>query len=233
MQDSKYKILVIEDEPDIRVLVRTVLDAAGYQVLLAENGETGKMLNASHRPDLVLLDVGLPDTDGREVLRAIRNQSAVPVIMLSANDAEAVIVQALDLGANDYVRKPFGAAELLARVRNTLRATHGILAQPDGKFISDGLIIDFDARSIKLNGTEIHFTQIEYNILALLARHCGKMLTYTQICKEIWGYNDIGSTKKLQVNMANIRKKFAACSAGTRHIQNELGVGYRMRATDE
>ncbi len=233
MHNSKYKILVIEDDPDIRVLVRTLLETAGYQVLLAENGETGKMLHASHRPDLVLLDIGLPDADGRDVLRSIRTQSSAPVIMLSANDAEDVIVQALDAGANDYVRKPFGAAELLARVRNTLRATQGIIARSDGKFEADGLVIDYDARSVKLNNTEIHLTQIEYNIIALLAKHCGKMLTYTQICKEIWGYNDAGSTKKLQVNMANIRKKFVAANVNARHIQNELGVGYRMRAKDE
>ncbi len=233
MQNNKYKILVIEDECDIRALVQTLLDGAGYQVLLAENGETGKMLQASHRPDLVLLDVGLPDTDGREVLRAIRAHASVPVIMLSANDAEDVIVQALDFGANDYVRKPFGAAELLARVRNTLRATQGVIAQADGKFESDGLVINYDARSISLNGTQIHFTQIEYNIIALLAKHCGKMLTYAQICKEIWGYTDVGSTKKLQVNMANIRKKFATVQNGAHPIQNELGVGYRMHAKDE
>lgn len=233
MHNSKYKILVIEDEPDILVLVRTLLESAGYQVILAENGETGKMLQASHRPDLVLLDVGLPDADGRDVLRSIRTQSSAPVIMLSANDAEDVIVQALDAGANDYVRKPFGAAELLARVRNTLRATQGIIARSDGKFETDGLVIDYDARSVKLNSTQIHLTQIEYNIIALLAKHCGKMLTYTQICKEIWGYNDAGSTKKLQVNMANIRKKFVAADGKTHHIQNELGVGYRMRAKDE
>ncbi|MBQ4160221.1 MAG: response regulator transcription factor [Clostridia bacterium] len=232
MQSNKYKLLAIEDEPEIRALLQTLLEAAGYKILSAENGETGKMLQASHQPDLVLLDLGLPDIDGREVLRAIRKDSACPVIVLSAISDEDVIVQALDLGANDYIRKPFGAAELLARVRNTLRTAQGVIAASDGKFASDGLVIDYDARTVELDGTQIHFTQTEYNILALLAKHSGKMLSYSFICKEIWGYTDAGSTKKLQVNMANIRKKFAAIPNGLRHITNELGVGYRMQNKD-
>ena len=173
MQANKYKLLAVEDEPEIRSLLKTLLEAAGYRVLLAENGETGKMLQASHQPDLVLLDLGLPDIDGREVLRAIRKDSTCPVIVLSAINDEEVIVQALDLGANDYIRKPFGAAELLARVRNTLRTTHGVIKASDGKFASDGLVIDYDARTVELDGTQIHFTQTEYNILALLAKHSG------------------------------------------------------------
>ena len=234
--NNKYKILVVEDESNIRNLLTTMLEAAGYQVIQAATCENAKAMHASYLPDLVILDLGLPDADGMRFLDTIRQTSAVPVIVLSARSDERDKVEALDAGANDYVTKPFGSAELLARVRSTLR-NHRHSSQegrlPGGKFSVDELVIDYDARQIFIQGEEVKLTQTEYNIVALLSEHCGKVLTYSAIIKAIWGYPDEGSVKKLQVNMANIRKKFGAKPGKTSYISNELGVGYRMNGERE
>ena len=228
--NNKYKILLVEDESNIRNLVSTMLDSAGYQVLLAGTCATAKMLYGSHRPDLIILDLGLPDRDGRVLLEHVRREAPTPIIVLSARSDERDKVEALDLGANDYVTKPFGSAELLARVRSALRSSHQASGDylPGGKFRTGDLLIDYDARRIFRSEIEVHLTQTEYNIVALLSRHCGKVLTYSTIIKEIWGYPDEGSTKKLQVNMANIRKKLGLRPGENHYIVNELGVGYRM-----
>ena len=233
--NNRYKILLVEDEHNIRTLVSAMLEAADYQVLAAETCVAAKMVYASHRPDLIMLDLGLPDRDGRELLTFVRQEDDVPVIVLSARSDERDKVEALDLGANDYVTKPFGSAELLARVRSALRtgrhsAREGRLA--GGRFVLGDLEIDYDARRVFLAGQEIRLTQTEYNIVALLSEHCGKMLTYSVIIKAVWGYPDEGSTKKLQVNMANIRKKLGIRPGENRYIVNELGVGYRMNAEE-
>ena len=233
--NNKYKILLVEDEHNIRTLVSAMLEAAEYQVLTAETCSAARMLYASHRPDLIMLDLGLPDRDGRELLTFVRQEDDVPVIVLSARSDERDKVEALDLGANDYVTKPFGSAELLARVRSALRtgrhsAREGRLV--GGRFVLGDLEIDYDARRVFLAGQEIRLTQTEYNIVALLSEHCGKMLTYSVIIKAVWGYPDEGSTKKLQVNMANIRKKLGIRPGENRYIVNELGVGYRMNAEE-
>ena len=234
--NNKYKILVVEDESNIRNLLTTMLEAAGYQVIQAATCENAKAMHASYLPDLVILDLGLPDADGMRFLDTIRQTSAVPVIVLSARSDERDKVEALDAGANDYVTKPFGSAELLARVRSALR-NHRHSSQegrlPGGKFSVDELVIDYDARQIFIQGQEVKLTQTEYNIVALLSEHCGKVLTYSAIIKAIWGYPDEGSVKKLQVNMANIRKKFGAKPGKTSYISNELGVGYRMTGERE
>ena len=234
--NNKYKILVVEDESNIRNLLTTMLEAAGYQVIQAATCENAKAMHASYLPDLVILDLGLPDADGMRFLDTIRRTSAVPVIVLSARSDERDKVEALDAGANDYVTKPFGSAELLARVRSALR-NHRHSSQegrlPGGKFSVDELVIDYDARQIFIQGQEVKLTQTEYNIVALLSEHCGKVLTYSAIIKAIWGYPDEGSVKKLQVNMANIRKKFGAKPGKTSYISNELGVGYRMNGERE
>ncbi len=231
MNNNKYKILVIEDEENIRNLVKTLLETNGYSVITAKNGREAQLVNASHHPDLVILDLGLPDMDGMVFLREIRRDSAVPVIVLSARTEEGDKVNALDIGANDYVTKPFGSAELVARVRSALRISQqnrdGGIAS-NGKFQSDGLVINYDSRQVFIDGEEIKLTQTEYNIIALLSKYAGKVLTYAFIIKEIWGYNDLGSIKKLQVNMANVRKKFGAKPGEKNYIVNELGVGYRM-----
>ena len=235
MTANKYTILVIEDESNINNIVSALLQANGYKTISARSCGSGKMLFASHHPDLVILDLGLPDADGTEFLREIRRDSFPPVIVLSARTEESEKVDALDLGANDYVTKPFGSAELIARVRSALRSSR---RSSDSEMFngsiyeSNGLKIDYDARRIFIDNAEIKLTQTEYNIIALLSEHSGKVLTYSYIIKAIWGYNDIGSVKKLQVNMANIRKKFGAKPGKKNYIVNELGVGYRMNDGD-
>lgn len=235
MTANKYTILVIEDESNINNIVSALLQANGYKTISARSCGSGKMLFASHHPDLVILDLGLPDADGTEFLREIRRDSFTPVIVLSARTEESEKVDALDLGANDYVTKPFGSAELIARVRSALRSSRRSSDSDmfNGSiYESNGLKIDYDARRIFIDNAEIKLTQTEYNIIALLSEHSGKVLTYSYIIKAIWGYNDIGSVKKLQVNMANIRKKFGAKPGKKNYIVNELGVGYRMNDGD-
>lgn len=230
--NNKYKVLLIEDESNIRSMVATMLEANGYQTIPAETCSAAKLMYDSHLPDLVILDLGLPDADGMQIIRHIRKNALTPIIVLSARTGEQDKVHALDLGANDYVTKPFGSAELLARVRAVLRNNRHSAEEgkfPGGRFVLGSLEIDYDARRVFLNGAEIRLTQTEYNILAFLSEHQGKMMTYSAIIKTIWGdAADDGSIKKLQVNMANIRKKFGNKPGDVSYIKNELGVGYRM-----
>jgi len=231
MNNNRYKILVIEDESNIRSFTKAVLEANDYQVLTAETFGNGVMMFSSHRPDLVLLDLGLPDKDGLDFIRFIREQQeATPILVLSARTSEADKVEALDLGANDYITKPFGTAELLARVRAALRISQysTSLLVSGGKFTLHDLIIDYDRRLVTIAGEEMKLTQTEYNILILLAKYPGKVLTYATIIREVWGPADDGGVKKLQVNMANLRKKLGIRPGDNRYIINELGVGYRM-----
>jgi len=230
MSNNKYKILVVEDDNNILSLIQTVLDTNGYQVLTAQRCQQGILMLSSHVPDLVLLDLGLPDMDGEEFIRIARRSSMIPIIVLSARTEEQDKVSALDLGANDYITKPFGAAELLARVRASLRINRMNLQAsiPGSVFTLEDLVIDYDRRQVSVGGKYIHVTQTEYNILALLSQHVGKVMTYSAIINIIWGTIDDGSIKKLQVNMANIRKKLGSKPGENRYIVNELGVGYRM-----
>lgn len=227
---NKYKVLIVEDEGNIRSFVQAVLEMNGYQVFTAENCAQGVMMFSSHIPDLVILDLGLPDKDGVEFIKIIRYISQTPIIVLSARSTEKDKVEALDLGANDYMTKPFGTAELLARVRSALRnkVMRNQTFVQGGKFVLNDMQIDYDKRRVTMAGEEIKLTQTEYNILAFLSCHTGRVLTYSAIIKEIWGIDDSGSVKKLQVNMANIRKKLGSKPGDNRYIINELGVGYRM-----
>lgn len=236
MSNNKYKILVIEDEANIRSFIDTILESNGYQPLSASTCAEGKLMFASHRPDLVILDLGLPDADGTEFIQYARQLSTAAIIVLSARSTEDDKIQALDLGANDYITKPFGTGELMARVRACLRTSRhssrlGVL--PGGKFCVGDLEIDYDQRMVTINGSDIHLTQTEYNIVALLSEHAGKMITYNTIIQEIWGAADTGSIKRLQVNMANIRKKLGSKPGKLKYIYNELGVGYRMVSEDK
>lgn len=230
MTNNKYKIMLVEDDPNVRAVITAILESSDYQVITAETCLLAKTLFFSHRPDVVILDLGLPDMDGMDFLEYVRTESLTPIIVLSARADERDKVAALDAGANDYVTKPFSSAELLARIRITLRsyrrADSGRL--PGGKFRLRDLEIDYDARAVYINGEEIRLSQTEYNIVALLSEHSGKMMTYSAIIKGIWGYTNEGSIKKLQVNMANIRKKFGVRPGEASYIKNELGVGYRM-----
>lgn len=230
MSNNKYKILVVEDDRNILSMIQTVLDMGGYQVLTAQRCQQGILMLSSHVPDLVLLDLGLPDMDGEAFIRSARRCSMIPIIVLSARSDEQDKVSALDLGANDYITKPFGTAELLARVRASLRINRMNLqsAVPSSVFTADDLVINYDRRQVSVGGKIVHMTQIEYNILSLLSQQMGKVMTYSSIISAIWGAMDDGSVKKLQVNMANIRKKLGCRPGENRYIVNELGVGYRM-----
>ena len=231
MGNNKYKILIVEDDHSIASFIQTILETNGYQALTADRCHQGLMVFSSHLPDLVILDLGLPDADGETFIRQVRNISTTPIIVLSARTDERDKVSALDLGANDYITKPFGTAELVARIRAALRIScQGNLLSdaPSGHFESGDLKIDYDRRQVTAAGNLIHMTQTEYNILALLSRHTGKVMTYSSIIREIWGGMDDGSIKKLQVNMANIRKKLGCTPGDNKYFINELGVGYRM-----
>lgn len=228
---NKYKVLLIEDERNIRHFVRTILAANGYQVLEAKTAAEGKTEFMLNSPDVVLLDLGLPDGDGMEVLKQIRSEFSTPVIVLSARSDERDKVAALDAGANDYVTKPFGTAELQARIRSALRIHQQNMNRSLGgerDFQLGDLVIEYDTRHVYLKGEDVKLTQTEYNIVALLAAHAGKVMTYSEIIKEIWKWMDVGSVKKLQVNMANIRRKMGIQPGDNQYIVNELGVGYRM-----
>ena len=232
MTNNKYKILFVEDETNITNAVSTLLEANGYQVITAKNYAEGKMLYFSHAPDLVLLDLGLPDCDGCALLYEIRQKDSTPVIILSARGDESEKVKALDMGANDYITKPFGTAELMARIRTALRNHRHMSSSEcllDGKFYLRDMVIDYDKRQVIIGENEIKLTQTEYNILSFLSMHPEKLLTYSSIIRAIWreGISE-GNIKKLQVNMANIRRKLGAKPGEESYIVNELGVGYRM-----
>lgn len=229
--NNRYKILVIEDDRSICSFLETELQTAGYQVLTAGKCGEGILLFFSHIPDLVILDLGLPDMDGEEFIRQVREKSTVPILVLSARTEESDKVSALDFGANDFITKPFGTLELVARIRAAIRsAQHTDMGSllPGGIFTAGDLQIDYGKREITVAGEIIHFTQTEYNILAFLSKHTGKVLTYSAIIREIWGAMDEGGIKKLQVNMANIRRKMGVTPGCNKYIKNELGVGYRM-----
>ena len=235
MSNNKYKILVVEDDYNILSMIQTVLDTNGYQVITAQRCQQGILMLSSYVPDLVVLDLGLPDMDGEEFIRIVCGSSMIPIIVLSARTDEQDKVSALDLGANDYITKPFGTAELLARVRASLRINRMNLQSVSAAsvFALDDLMIDYDRRQVTVGEKTVHVTQTEFNILSYLSQHCGKVMTYSAIIRAVWGTQDDGSIKNLQVNMANIRKKLGCKPGENRYIVNELGVGYRMLDAQE
>ena len=236
MSNNRYKILIVEDEANIRSFIKANLETSDYQVICGETCALGIMMYASHHPDLIILDLGLPDRDGLDLIQEVRKSDTVPIIVLSARSNERDKVEALDLGANDYITKPFGTEELLARIRAVLRShRQGVENEhtPSGKYRLQDLLIDYDKRQVFVGKDEIDLTQTEYNIVAYLSIHAGKVLTYAAIIRGVWGYSDYGSVKKLQVNMKNIRKKMGVTPGEKRYIINELGVGYRMLEDDE
>lgn len=228
---NKQTILIIEDEKHIGNYMETIVISNQYKALRAMNGLQGLSLCTSHHPDLILLDLGLPDIDGMEVLQRIRSFSNIPVIVVSARNQEREKVEVLDGGADDYITKPFGSEELLARIRTALRhsARVAAIAPQDQKYSREGLEIDFEKRLVTLNGKEIHLTQIEYKLVSLLAKNAGKVLTYDYILKDIWGPYADTDNQILRVNMANIRRKLEKNPAEPFYIFTEIGVGYRMK----
>lgn len=226
------KILIAEDEAGIARFIRTILQANGYDVITARTGTETCSMISSHCPDLLLLDLGLPDMDGMEVIRQVRQWSSLPIIVVSARSYEYDKVRALDNGADDYITKPFGSAELLARVRVAIR--HRNTGSGDNALPAEGQIrikdMEIDCRKyqVTIGGQRVHLTQNEYKIVSLLARHAGRVLTYDYIMKEIWGPQSRGGNQILRVNMANIRRKMEANPAEPEYIFTEIGVGYRM-----
>ena len=225
-------IAIIEDEAPIRRFLRASLTAEGYRVEEAEDARKGMRLVTQYSPDLVLLDLGLPDRDGKELVAEIRGWSSLPVVVLSARDQEREKVAALDAGADDYLTKPFGVAELLARIRVALRH-HSRIATgsdqpPTSTFRSGPLTIDLEARRVFLDGNEVKLTKLEYDLLAVLVRHCGRVLTHRFLLKEVWGPASVHETHYLRVFVANLRKKIEPEAARPRFILTEQGVGYRF-----
>ncbi|MBR2403561.1 MAG: response regulator transcription factor [Lachnospiraceae bacterium] len=227
---NKTLILVVEDDVPVQNLMMTTLKAHDYKFLVAGNGETAILETASHNPDIILLDLGLPDMDGVEVIRKIRTWSNVPIIILSARSEDTDKIEALDAGADDYLTKPFSVDELLARLRVTERrlATMQSEQQNSVVFENGSLRIDYAAGCAYLGEEELHLTPIEYKLLCLLSRNVGKVLTHTYITKNIWGQNWENDVASLRVFMATLRKKLEKNEKGVQYIQTHVGVGYRM-----
>ena len=229
------RILVIEDERNILSFITSVLESQNYQVISASNATEGLSQAASSTPDLILLDLGLPDLDGTEVIQKIRTWSAVPILVISARTQEQDKVLALDLGADDYITKPFGNSELLARIRTALRHTMQHQTGSDPllhPYHYGGLTIDFEKRLVTRDETDIHLTQNEYKIVALLAQNSGRVLTYDKLIEYVWGPYSENDNTSLRVHMANIRRKLEPNPAEPIYLFTEIGVGYRMAEED-
>lgn len=227
---NKKMILVVEDDKAVQNLMTTTLKAHDYRFLTAMNGETAILEASSHNPDIILLDLGLPDMDGIEVIRKIRSWSNVPIIIISARSEDTDKVEALDAGADDYLTKPFSVEELLARLRVMERRLAAVPAEQSSSslFINGQLKIDFSAGCAYLEGKEMHLTPIEYKLLCLLAKNVGKVLTHTYITQNIWGHSWENDVASLRVFMATLRKKLDKNTDSIQYIQTHVGVGYRM-----
>jgi two-component system, OmpR family, KDP operon response regulator KdpE len=224
-------IILIEDEPEIRRFLRATLQSHGYRLVEAVTAQEGLQAAETRQPDLIILDLGLPDMDGLEVIRRVREWTQVPIVVLSARGQEADKVAALDAGADDYVSKPFGVGELLARMRVSLRRAERIPGAADEQSFGAGdLQVDFAHRRVLVKGQDVHLTPIEYRLLTTLARHAGKVLTRNQLLKEVWGRAYTDQAHYLHVYMAHLRRKIEVNPAQPRYILTEPGVGYRLAA---
>lgn len=226
---NKPFILVVEDDKAVRTLITTTLKAHDYRFIEAVNGETAILAATSHNPDIILLDLGLPDMDGVEIISRVRMWSNVPIIVISARSEDSDKIGALDAGADDYLTKPFSVDELLARLRATQRRLAIMNADTtSSEFVNGGLRIDYAAGCAYLNGEELHLTPMEYKILCLLAQNVGKVLTHTFITQKIWGSAWENNVASLRVFMATLRKKLECAPDSPQYIQTHVGVGYRM-----
>lgn len=228
---NKPLILVVEDDTAVRNLIATTLETQSYQYHMAKTGGEAVVEAVSQKPDIVLLDLGLPDMDGVEIIKKIRSWSNMPIIVISARSEDRDKIEALDAGADDYLIKPFSVDELLARVRVTLRRLHYMQGPAEGEepiFVNGDLRIDYPSGCVYLSGRELHLTPIEYKLLCLLAKNVGKVLTHTFITKEVWGSSWAGDVASLRVFMATLRKKIETDTAHPKYIQTHVGVGYRM-----
>lgn len=233
MQTSGHHILVIEDERPIRLFLKASLSNEGYRVSEAISGDEGLRMASVQPPDLVILDLGLPDRDGQDVLKRLREWFQSPIIILSARDQELQKIRALDSGADDYLTKPFGIGELLARMRTAIRHAHRIGADETTVTIGD-LRVDLAARLVYRKGVEVHLTPLEYKLLVTMVKHAGKVLTHRFLLREVWGPHDSQENHYLRVFVASLRRKLEDDPARPRHILTEQGVGYRFStATNE
>jgi two-component system, OmpR family, KDP operon response regulator KdpE len=232
MTEPRASVLVIEDEPEIRRILRGALESEGYRVVESASGRRGTIDAGSHKPDLAIVDLGLPDFDGVEVIRRIRSWSSMPIVVLSARIQERSKIEALDAGADDYVTKPFGVGELLARVRVALRhATRSSTGQQVLSF--DRTTIDLEKRQVRRDGEPVHLTPIEFKLLACLAKHLGLVVTHRQILTEVWGPTHASHTHYLRIYMKQLREKLEADPVRPKHLVTETGVGYRFIVDDE
>lgn len=224
---DKAQLLIIDDEPQIRKLLQINLESNEYRVIQAVNAKEGMALAASHMPDAILLDIGLPDKSGHDLLVELRDWYHKPIIILSVQDNESDIVKALDNGATDYLTKPFRTGELLARIRSAMRRDQNIELKTVDRF--GALEIDFVSRTVKRDGTLVKLTQTEYNLFALFAKNEGKVLTHQYILNEVWGYGHQNDTQYLRVFVGTLRKKIEDSPHNPEHIITESGVGYRFQ----
>ena len=229
--NSTLKILVVDDERPIRRFLSASLGNR-YQVLEAENGNQAIQLAALHHPDVIILDLGLPDMDGADVTRHLREWSQVPIIVVSVRDGERDKVSALDAGADDYLTKPFGMSELLARIRVALRRSNKV-EEETVIFQNDDLFVDFIKREVRVNGQNVTLTPTEYNILRTLINHAGRVLTHQQLIREVWGGSYEADSHLLRVNVSNLRRKIESDPLRPRHIITEPGVGYRLKEIEK
>ena len=230
--EIKDRVLVIEDDKSIRNFMKTILEANNYEVIMAVNGAEAYSMITSQCPDVVILDLGLPDMDGMKILKSVREWSGMPILVVSARSHERDKVEALDLGADDYITKPFGTSELLARLRTAIRHARVSYLTPEGMqtgtFRSGDLVIDYDKHRVYVGEQDAGLTQNEYKIVSLLGKYAGKVLTYDFLIKEIWRPNMKNDNRILRVNMANIRRKIEHNPAQPQYIFTEVGVGYRI-----
>jgi two-component system KDP operon response regulator KdpE len=226
MTEKGTRILIIDDEPQISKLLRVSLGAHGYELDEAVNGSDGVVRAATFKPDLVILDLGLPDMDGKEVIKRIREWSETPIIILTVRDQEKEKVEALDAGADDYITKPFGVGELMARMRVALRRSSRQEDEP--VFTYGGLSVDFAARRVTVDEREVKLTPTEYDIIRVLAQHAGKVLTHKQLLKAVWGNSYIDDTHYIRVYIGQLRRKIEENPTQPRYIITESGVGYRL-----
>ncbi len=230
MTDSEARILVVDDDRAIRRFLRTSLAAHGYMVLETETGEQALLSVMSYRPDAIILDLGLPDLSGVEVTRRLREWSHIPILILSVHDHEADKIAALDAGADDYLTKPFGVGELMARLRVALR--HAVAQVSETvEFVQGDLKVDLGRRMVEAKGEEVQLTPTEYAILRVLIQHAGKVLTHHQLLREVWGPDYEQEKHLLRVNVSNLRSKLEIEPARPQHLLTEPGVGYRLRSS--